>query len=254
VIGLLLALYPAPWRRRYGEEFRAVLESRPIGPFDVADVVLGALDARLALRLADRSSPNGGHLAMLRLGGLGAAIGGATWIVGWFGASLAGGLGGAPWVAVIMFGTFGLQLGITGLSAFQAHREPRLAWAAFGVPAVGTVISLVGLAGMAVRGDEPWVGTWSGWSVWALGSLATLLGSILFAVATIRAAVLSRPAAIGLLVTSTYVIALLTGTAGGDTSLARLFSAACVIAFGGSWIWLGATALRRGPIRAVVPV
>ncbi len=47
MIGLLLAFYPAQWRQRYGEEFRAVLESRPLGPFDFADVLIGALDARL---------------------------------------------------------------------------------------------------------------------------------------------------------------------------------------------------------------
>lgn len=253
MIGLLLALYPAPWRRRYGEEFRAVLESRPIGPFDVADVVLGALDARLALRLADGASVNGGQFAMLRIGGFGAALGGAAWIAGWFGASLAGDVEGAPWVALVMVGTFGILVGITGLSAFQAHREPRLAWAAFGVPAVGAVISLVGLAGMALRGDEPWVGTWSGWSIWAVGTLATLLGSMLFAMATIRAAVLSRRAAFGLLITSAYVIVLFSGT-GGDGMLARIFSAICVITFGGSWIWLGVSAIRRGPIRATAPI
>ena len=50
MIGLLLAVYPASWRRRYGEEFRAVLESRPLGPFDVADVLLGALDAATPVR------------------------------------------------------------------------------------------------------------------------------------------------------------------------------------------------------------
>jgi uncharacterized membrane protein YeaQ/YmgE (transglycosylase-associated protein family) len=250
VISLLLAFYPATWRRRYGEEFRAVLESQPLGPFDVADVLLGALDARLAFRFDEAPSRNGGQLTMLRIGGFGAAIGGVTWIAGWFGASLSGGDSGAPWLLLVIVGTVGVLLGITGLSAFQAHREPRLAWAAFGVPAIGTVVSLVGLAGMVLRGDAPWIGSWSGWSVWAIGTLATLLGSILFAVATIRAAVLSRHAAFALLITSAYVIALFTGTA-GDSPFARLFAALCVVTFGGSWAWLGISALRRGPIRAI---
>ena len=50
MIGLLLRCYPARWRARYGEEFAELLAERPLGPFDVADVLLGALDARLHLR------------------------------------------------------------------------------------------------------------------------------------------------------------------------------------------------------------
>ena len=50
IINLLLRCYPARWRARYGDEFAAVLDERPLGPFDVADVLLGALDAHLHLR------------------------------------------------------------------------------------------------------------------------------------------------------------------------------------------------------------
>ncbi|HEY5982424.1 MAG TPA: hypothetical protein VIU38_03060, partial [Anaerolineales bacterium] len=45
----LLALYPAAWRERYGEEFAALLEQGLHSPLDVVDVLLGALDAHLAL-------------------------------------------------------------------------------------------------------------------------------------------------------------------------------------------------------------
>ena len=44
---LLIRCYPARWRDRYGDEFEAILDERPLGPFDVADILLGALDARL---------------------------------------------------------------------------------------------------------------------------------------------------------------------------------------------------------------
>ena len=47
---LLIRFYPAAWQARYGDEFAAILEDRPLGPFDVADVLLGALDAQLHLR------------------------------------------------------------------------------------------------------------------------------------------------------------------------------------------------------------
>lgn len=43
----LLHLYPRPWRRRYGDEFRALLEAQPRSPRMLLDAALGALDAHL---------------------------------------------------------------------------------------------------------------------------------------------------------------------------------------------------------------
>lgn len=254
MIGLLLALYPAPWRRRYGEEFQAVLESRPLGPFDVADVLLGALDARLALRLSDRVTAHGGHLAMLRIGGFGAIIGSALWFIGIAGGSAADDGSDTAWLVLAMLGSVGLLLALAGLSGFQAHLEPRLAWAAFGIPALGTVVSVAGMVGMTLMQDEPIIGTWSGWGVWMLGLVTTLLGSILFAVATIRADVFSRRAAVALAVSSVAIFAIGFGTVGAtNESLARLLTAGALGAFAASWMSLGVSALRRRPIRAIAP-
>lgn len=44
---LLLRLYPAAWRARYGEEFTALLEDQPLTPRIALDTLLGALDAHL---------------------------------------------------------------------------------------------------------------------------------------------------------------------------------------------------------------
>ncbi len=47
-IGLaLLALYPEPWRQRYGEEMRALLEDDPPGPRGLASLLRGAATAHL---------------------------------------------------------------------------------------------------------------------------------------------------------------------------------------------------------------
>ncbi len=43
----LLRLYPRAWRRRYGEEFAALLEQQRLTPRLVLDVLRGALDAHL---------------------------------------------------------------------------------------------------------------------------------------------------------------------------------------------------------------
>jgi len=49
VRGWLINLYPRSWRERYGDEFEILLEECLRSPFDVLDVMLGALDAHLEL-------------------------------------------------------------------------------------------------------------------------------------------------------------------------------------------------------------
>src|SRR5260370_41417119 len=46
----LVRLYPAGWRERYEDEFVATLEDACLSLADYADILLGALDARLFLR------------------------------------------------------------------------------------------------------------------------------------------------------------------------------------------------------------
>lgn len=257
MIGLLLALYPARWRRRYGEEFRAVLEARPLGPFDFADVLIGALDARLTrFRIAGAAGIDGGPLMMLRIGGFGAIIGGALWFGGLAAAAATGGEDRA-WGALIALGSVGLLLALIGLSAFQAHRHPKLAWAAFAIPGLGSLVSVIGLAGMVLspNADPVIVGSVSAWYVWLLGLITTVVGSIIFGIATIRAAVFSRRAAQALAASS--VVLLLTGTVSimgfESTVLAQVAFALALGSFAASWIVFGVLALRRGPIRAIAP-
>jgi hypothetical protein len=257
MIGLLLGLYPARWRQRYGEEFRSVLESRPLGPFDVADVLIGALDARLTrFRFAGAAGIQGGPGVMLRLGGIGAIAGGALWFLGLAAASAPGG-NDDGWLALLGLGTLGILLALIGLSAFQAHRHPILAWAAFAIPGVGTLLSVIGLAWMVLGpGVDPVLfGSFSAWSVWMVGLAATLTGSVIFAVATIRAAVFSRWAAMALAVSSCMTLLIAFGVIGGDAQApaAQLLIAVVLGSFAASWIALGIMALRRGPIRAIAP-
>lgn len=256
MIGLLLAVYPASWRRRYGEEFRAVLESRPLGPFDVADVLLGALDARfMPRRYAGSAGLDGGHVVMLRIGGLGAVAGGILYFAGIAAASSLGG-SDTLWIALAALGTLGILAALVGLSAFQAYRHPRLAWAAFAIPAVGTLATVIGMTGMAfvADGDAPYIGSLSPWEVWALGFLTTLIGSILFGIATVRAAVLSRRAAQALAWSSAAVIVVALGGVNADGSgIETVLVAGSLGAFGMSWVALGVSALRLGPIRAIAP-
>jgi hypothetical protein len=53
----LVALYPARWRARYGDEFLALLDEQPVTPTLVLDVIRGAIDAHAA-------PPTAGAIAM----------------------------------------------------------------------------------------------------------------------------------------------------------------------------------------------
>jgi hypothetical protein len=123
------------------------------------------------------------------------------------------------------------------------------------IPAIGSVLSIIGLYGMATMpdGDGAMIAGLGAWSIWALGAVATLVGSILFGVATIRAAVLSRRGAIALSGSSLFVMLLGTGVLGtADSPIGGATLIVTLSVFTGSWVLLGVSALRRGPIRAIV--
>ncbi|HET7473402.1 MAG TPA: hypothetical protein VFJ71_09775 [Candidatus Limnocylindrales bacterium] len=251
---LLIGCYPARWRARYGDEFAAVLDERPLGPFDVADILLGALDAHLHLRgLGAASEHQRGFAMSRRIGGVAAIVGGLSWMVALIGSS--GSIDSSPlWVALFVAGNVGLLVALIGLSAFQARSHPTLVWAAFAIPAIGGLLSTAGILGMIFVGDRDLVAGWSPWGIWALGTVGLIGGSALFAIATLRTRALSRVAATVLLVGSLMVVPMLgigaSGAAGPAT--AEIVLTALVVVFGAGWAWLGASAVRadRGGIPA----
>jgi hypothetical protein len=257
MIALLLRLYPARWRARYGDEFATVLEERPLGPFDVADVVLGALDAHLHLRGLGAASENRkGFTMSLRIGGYAAIVGGLLWFLTLAGNAINnGGESFSPWLGYAIVGATGATLvALIGLSAFQARRHPALTWAAFAIPAAGAVIGLLGYALIVVTGDSDaiLVGGVSPWMLGSIGLLTMVLGSSLFAIATWRTRSLSRGASGVLAVGAGLVIVMLLGVGSGGLSLpvALVPVIAAIVAFPAGWIALGISALRiTGPAR-----
>ena len=160
----LVRLYPARWRARYGDEFESVLHERSLGPFDVLDVVLGAVDAHLHLRgMGVLSEHRKGFPMSLRLGGVAATIGGVMWLAALTWTVLDGEVPGAAGLPVFLVAIVALLIGLAGLSAFQAREHPVLIWAAFGLPAAGAVIATVGLVALVSVGDEPIVAGIFGW-------------------------------------------------------------------------------------------
>jgi hypothetical protein len=253
VRGFLIRFYPAAWRARYADEFAAVLEDRPLGPFDVADVLLGALDAQLHLRgLGAASQHRRGFTMSLRIGGYAAILGGFLWLIVLAANAINNGAeSGVPWIGpVIVTAVVVTLVALVGLSAFQARQYPVLTWAAFAIPALGGVVSLLGVVAIAVggEGDPAVFAGLGGWAISMLGLLALLVGSGLFALATWRTRSLSRGASALLMAGTIATVLSLGGVAGGifPEPLVPVFVVVMILLFPVGWVALGISALRIG--------
>ena len=182
----------------------------------------------------------------LRIGGTAALLGGVLWFVGIAGSSATefDGL----FAVLALIATASLLVAMIGLSAFQARAYPRLIWLAFGIPALGTVISLIGYYGMVTVGDRPFLGELSPWYVWITGTLLMIVGSGLFALATWRASSLSRGAAAVLVAAAVAVLIFLPNLMGLVSIMPEALGSVATIlalaAFGAGWSGLGLSALR----------
>ncbi|MCJ7710588.1 MAG: hypothetical protein MUQ32_07110 [Chloroflexi bacterium] len=254
MIDLLLRLYPPRWRDRYGDEFASVLEERPLGPFDVADVLLGALDAHLHLRGLGAASQHAKGFAMsLRIGGYAAIISGLLWLYALAGNAINDGAeSGAPFIGIVLVvATITTLVALVGLSAFQARRHPVLTWTAFAVPAIGAIVALLGVVALTIAGDSDAevIGGLSPWAISTLGLLTLLVGSALFAVATWRSRGLSRGAAALLGIGALLIFPALMGVTGGlvPEALVGPVMLTAILAYPAGWMALGISALRVGP-------
>jgi len=247
----LVRLYPAAWRLRYGDEFEALLEERPLGPFDVADIVLSAIDARIRPRgVAAAGDHSRGVLMTLRIGGVAAIVGGVLWLVSLVGASVLQGADGQPWQMLFLFSTVALLVAMVGLSGDQGRRQPWLVWAAVTIPIVGALISALGMVAMTILGDGPFLLGASPWEVWILGTLALIIGSGLFALVSLRVRGLSRVGAILLVVGAVAALPLLFGLTlpNGPDAIGSIAGMLGVAAFAAGWVWLGVSAIRADRI------
>ncbi len=143
------------------------------------------------------------------------------------------------------------------LAALLGPRRPAptrgLVWFAFLVPATGAVVSLVGLAGMALRPDEELVAGLSGWAIWSLGMMATIVGAGLFGAVTYLTAALSRTGALVLTGGATLgIVSIAFGVFGGpDQAMGPLLLVLGSVVLGAGWIMLGLDAVRRDVPRKV---
>jgi hypothetical protein len=238
---LLIRLYPARWRARYGDEFEALLRERPLGPFDVVDVLLGALDAQLRLRGHGTATEHARSFALsLRIGGF-AAVFGASLVV--FVIVLTGGHSEASDDAsgiALLVALAALLVALTGMSAFQARSNPSLVWTAFALTAFGMVVVFVaGVSDLLGAGPRDWRD-----GLLPYGGVAALVGSAFFGIATFRGSVLSRNGALAL------VIGPAVGLVGAMAVSQNLWELGMplvligIVSFLAGWFTLGVAAIR----------
>lgn len=250
---LLLRLYPADWRDRYADEFQVLLEERQLGPYDVADVLLGALDAHLHLRGLSTATHFGRGFAMsLRIGGYAAVLGGILWFTGFMVSSLHLADENHAGQLISLAGTLALLVALAGLSALQSRRYPRAIWVAFAIPALGTLWSIIGLLAMQIVGEEPFLGDIDGWGAWFTGTLALVAGSGIFAFVSWRSGLLSR-VGLGLLGFAMVLLLVLlfpawTGLIPAGEGVAIAATLVLLIAFAAGWVVLGVGVVRADPV------
>ena len=238
----LVRLYPAAWRDRYGDELAALLEDRPPGPFDVADLLLGAIDAHLHLRgLGNRSEHRKGIPMSLRLAGSAAILGGGLWIIffvigsfSYMGADL-----DVAWFPVVLGAGLLTLAALAGLSAFEFRDHPRWVWIAFVVPAIGIGLVLVALARTLLTGDWTYHEGSVGAGLLYLGLLLVLVGSIVFAAVSRPSHGLGRLGTIAIAVGTVVTLPALGG------ALPPIGLVVGGLLFGSGWIALGLDAVQR---------
>ena len=246
----LIRCYPARWRARYGDEFEAILEERPLGPFDVADILLGAFDAQLRLRGHGVDTQHARRFTMsLRIGGI-AAIVGASLIV--IVIALTGGhtegSENASTIALLV-ALAALLVALTGMSAFQARSNPWLVWTAFAVMAVGTVVIFIaGVSDLAGAGPRDWRD-----GPLPIGVVAVGLGSAAFGIATYRGSVLSRKGALSLVIGPTvgFIGAIAVGQDLWGLGMPLVLVG--IVSFLAGWFTLGVAAIRLDRTSALKP-
>ena len=96
---------------------------------------------------------------------------------------------------------------------------------------------------MAVAGDKPVAGIY-GWGLLIIGLLATIVGSLLFAIATYRTAALPRSGAVLLGIGAVISLVGFVGASSVDGPARRVLAAFGAFALG--WVVLGLQAIRLG--------
>jgi len=252
MIKLLLRLYPASWRARYGVEFAALLRERSLAPFDVADILFGAWDANLHFRGLGTGLVGGrGFRMSTRVGAYAALWTGILWVFVLMGYS-----------ALFLAGSaIALVLALSGLSYGHDDAHTVRAWAPVVVGTAGGATTFVGALLLQMNG---WNNSWAAgypFVVLLTGVTAVYVGSMLFAAAGVRSRRMGRRIGWLLVVASALGIAsmalIVLGSAIPEFALTgaiTLLGIVSILLFAVGWVGVGLDALVRDITSAKQPL
>ncbi|HYN69654.1 MAG TPA: hypothetical protein VEX41_05545, partial [Candidatus Eisenbacteria bacterium] len=123
-------------------------------------------------------------------------------------------------------------------------------WAAFALPFVGNIVSMLGIVALAVTGDGRFLGGLNPWEVWVGGLFALVAGSGLFAFASWRTGSLSRAGAALLALGAISLLVIIPGMMGlyAQEPLVSIGFFVTLGAFVGGWVVTGIGAVRSDRI------
>lgn len=234
----LVRLYPAAWRHRYGEEFLAVLEARPLKLADIVDIAHGALDAHLRPQ-----APLGRFQMATRLTGLAAIGAGAALLTGFLRPLVPG----INEVSILVFYLLA-PLGLVGIHLRHLAVHPGLAWVGFVLPFLG-VISGIAFVALTRIGIVPTSGGDFGY----LASIALWIGA-----AALGAAILTFrafPAMLGIAFVMSAPLAMIdpvARSAGVTSDTLALMAQVGIGIFTLAWFGVGWSLLTTQPDEGVL--
>ena len=229
----LVALYPAAWRRRYRDEFLALLEEQPPTRTQVLDIAWGALDAHLFAQ-----APEGRFRMFTRIAGAASLAAGILLAIG-SAVSVPPEITQYTVPAIYVL----IVIGIVGVHLRQVAVRPGLAWFGF---AVGILPWLMGIVSMLLSwaGALPPSGGELGWvNAFALWIGSTVLGATMLAIR-----VFPMPVCLAITIAAPLaMIGLAVGGAEASSDLLDFLSRAGIVLYGIGWAGAGLSLLAAQP-------
>lgn len=243
----LVALYPAAWRQRYGDEFLALLEDRPPSGLQLVDIAWGAVDAhlfpqapegrfRMFTRLAGAAALAAGlMLAVTRFTGLAALGAGVALLLGFvpLQVDLVGGMGSVAVAAYTVFYPLAL-VGSIGIHLRLTRVRPNVAWPAF------VAIVFGGVVGSSSVTMSMWGGGIPGSNFGLLQAIGLWVGSAVMGAAILAIGVIPRPVGVAFIIGSAVaMIGPIVGDALPSSEILTALSRSGVVIYALGWIVAG---------------
>ena len=225
----LVRLYPAPWRRRYGEEYLAVLEERPLTAAQILDVVWGAIDAHVFPQ-----APEGRFWMFTRLAGIAGLGAGLALLIGFLGSVI-------PNVNEYTVPVFAILavVALLGVHLRQVAVRPVLAWFGFVAALFGLGLALASIV-MGIAGELPPLrGEFA-----YLGGVAMFIGSAALGAVMLAIGVFPMPVGLAFSIGSPLaMIGLLIGAGAAAPDALSLVSEGGIVLYALGWIGTGLSLL-----------